>query len=415
MKAIARECSVCAAREYVSPSALESRPSCSACGGAMVLGHRSRRSSRLPIVEASARRAICLACEHYGLHSRRGDQIEGCGLLAKPCSVDRRRLDPQWTGPTGRNCWPAADSSVLCNAPEFFPTMAAPWVTERRLLEDAHLLVEKLAQLRIREIVGVPRSGMFAASYIALRLDVPLRAMGETGIVEIAQGMRVRGRAPIDGATIIVEDSSASGTSIREIKRKLGPDPRFRYAAVYATPSASRRLEHYARILPLPHWFCWNLWGNDHLLGGFNLGTDFDGVLCPDCSIEDDDDGDRYRRWMRSVPAKFRATAYEIPVVVTARLERYRQLTEDWLRRHHFRVGRLVMGPWSDPRERSLEAVAQWKRDQIVAHGCRLFVESSDPIARRISQLWDGPVISTDGETSYVSGRGPQWPIPSAW
>lgn len=414
MRAIARECLGCHYREYVSPAVAESRHTCIRCGGQFSAGHRTRQN-KLPPGETTVRRAVCLSCPHNGLHERRGELLEGCGLLAKPCSVDRRRLNPQWTGPAGRMCWPPAPSKALENMPDHFPSLASPWVTEARLLSDSQRLVEKLARCRVREIVGVPRSGMFAASYIALRLDVPLRAMGATGIIDIAQGVRMRDRPRIEGATIVVDDSSASGFAIREIRRKLGTNPQLQYAAVYATPSAARRLDHYGRILPLPHWFSWNLFGNDRLLSGMHIGTDFDGVLCPDCSIDDDDDGDRYRNWMRRVPAKFRATGYEIPVVITARLERYRQLTMEWLTRHHFRVGRLVMGPWSSPQDRTLDAVSQWKAEQIVSNGCGLFVESSDAIARGISRQWPGPVVSTDGETTYVCGRGPQWPTTSAW
>lgn len=372
------------------------------CSGKLI-AYEEIPASRRDVV---TRISICKSCEHNGLHTREGQTYEGCGLLAKPCSIERKRMDAKFTGPGDRQCWQAGDDPM----PNRFPTLAAPYLDEQQLIQDAALLAGKVASLNIRAVIGVPRSGMFPATYIATRLGLPLGTIADRKIVITDTGRRLRGRSVADGVYLIVEDSTATGTSINELKAALSSELNIRYSALYATPEASKKVDFYGRLLPLPHWFSWNFFGNQSLFKQFNVGTDFDGVLCPDCSLEDDDDGHRYVRWMRSVRPLIVSRHVPIPFIITARLEKYRSETERWLRQHKFQWGELVMGPWADLRERARHCIGTWKREQAQRLGCRLFVESNDHQARIISSRWDHPVISVDGKTSYVKGVGPQWP-----
>lgn len=142
---------------------------------------------------------------------------------------------------------------------------------------------------------------------------------------------------------------------------------------------------------------------------GFNIGTDFDGVLCEDCPVADDDDGERYVNWMRSVKPILRPGPGPIPVIITARLEKYRGLTEEWPARHSIKCDRLIMGPWNSLAERATVCIGSWKREMAEAAGCRMFVESCWIQTQVMSSQWDRPVICPAKKTTLVRGQGPQW------
>lgn len=74
----------------------------------MVRGSLRERLTKEQRRQVSDRRSVCHSnhCGHFGLHQRPSGCFEGCGLLAKPCSVDRLRLKIDFTGPRGRQCWP---------------------------------------------------------------------------------------------------------------------------------------------------------------------------------------------------------------------------------------------------------------------------------------------------------------------
>src|SRR5690606_13414821 len=118
-------------------------------------------------------------------------------------------------------------------------------------------------------VVGVPRSGMIPASFLAIRLGVPLATISKNRkLVETSTGLRLRDVEKPSGTILFVEDSSASGFSIGEIRREFGHLRNAKFTAVYATPKATQNLDYYGRILPMPHWFQWNIFGNRHLMKG---------------------------------------------------------------------------------------------------------------------------------------------------
>lgn len=307
---------------------------------------------------------------------------------------------------------PPFDGYIECNIcptiEDQFKTLAAPWVTETRLIEDSKILLGKISHLDIERVIGVPRSGMIPASVLATSLGVPLGSISKDGIIDLKVGIRMRSLPKPKGLTVIVEDSSASGWSISEIKKYIDTKNCI-FIAVYSTHSASSKLDYYSKILPLPHWFSWNIFGNDKLLNGFNIGCDFDGVICKDCPIIDDDDGERYLKWMRTSIPKFRTLEREIPFIITARLEKYRKETEEWLLKNKIKCKTLIMGPWKSQIERNGYCIGSWKLENIIKNNIHLFIESDDYQARVISKGISKPIICTNSETCYVDGIGPQW------
>jgi uncharacterized HAD superfamily protein len=250
-------------------------------------------------------------------------------------------------------------------------------------------------------IAGCPRSGMRAACDIALRLGLPLYEASLDGLRLSGGGggSRVRSakihgpRKSFDGPIVIVDDSTCSGVAIREMKSSpsLADLPVY---VVYAANSARSLVNGYAVHKDLPHWFDWNMLNNGIVLRS-GVGTDFDGVLCPDCDNADDDDGERYVAWMENVkPIRF-PRDYRVPFIVTARREAYREITERWLARWTINYGKLVMFPGTFA-ERSATDIGQWKAEECNRLGVGLFIESDYRQACRIAEIRRTPVVSIE-------------------
>jgi uncharacterized HAD superfamily protein len=146
------------------------------------------------------------------------------------------------------------------------------------------------------------------------------------------------------------------------------------------------------------HYLEWNLFNCGHVdpALGCGLASDLDGIFCPDIAAEDDDDGPRYLAAIRNALPIQRPNRRPVPVIVTARLEKYRSETEAWFRRVGIRWQRLVMGPWQSLRERNQGwpgNVIQLKSEAYLASGFNLFVESDPFLARRIHERTSKPVL----------------------
>lgn len=242
-------------------------------------------------------------------------------------------------------------------------------------------------------IAGSPRSGLRAATDVALRLGLPLYiASAEHGLQPVPSGMRLRPdtvhgemRPVLEHGTIaLVEDSSCSGTSIQELRSH--PDLKDLPAyAVYGANPGRAALAGCAVVLDLPHWFEWNLWNNGQMLRDFQLGIDWDGILNEDCPADLDDDGPRYVQWLSHVLPVRTPRRYCVPYIITGRRELFRKACEAWLERHQIYYGQLIMYPHSYAQR--MQDVAQWKAEQVNRLGCRMYIESDSWQAKTIREL----------------------------
>jgi uncharacterized HAD superfamily protein/adenine/guanine phosphoribosyltransferase-like PRPP-binding protein len=274
------------------------------------------------------------------------------------------------------------------------------WTENARWIRtvDRTAAVEKLIAAipaDVTAVAGVPRSGMAAAGQIAEALHIKMCAVhDDTGLIELPSGLRFDGQEPDDGTLLVVDDTVASGLSMCSLRpqlRELSQRRRILTAVVYASPEAAHTVDLYAELLPLPHFLEWNFFNSIHTQ---SAAFDFDGILCEDCPVEDDDDGPRYARFLDSVRPKYLVRSCEIPLIVTARLEKYREPTEAWLRRYGVRCRQLVMGPWAtkDERTRSYDAGA-YKGQAYRDSEATIFVESCPIQARAIAEASGKRVI----------------------
>lgn len=275
------------------------------------------------------------------------------------------------------------------------------FITEYELVRDSRELANRLPQ-DVGRVVGVARSGITPASIVAKHLHVPIDIVDQqTGkVVETGCGFRGLHGSPRGSAVAMIDDTVMTGHSLLQVTQAVTRhySTKVITAAVYCNPSAHRKPDVFAVSLPWPHLLEWNLFNSVLIQGS---AFDMDGILCEDCPPECDDDGDRYAEWMQNVRPLYPVRIEPIPLIVTARLEKWRPLTEAWLKKWGIRWKRLVMGPWSSltERNRPLE-VSSFKAEHFrqflrTARGLEphLFVESCPIQAREIATLSGGKTL----------------------
>lgn len=272
-----------------------------------------------------------------------------------------------------------------------------PYLTYADLSRDSIDFARSVTHRGYTGIVGVPRSGMIAASQVAVFLGLPLYAYDERqGITPIRAGLRLQ-RKPattVKEKLLVLEDSCASGASMGKAKARLSQESsHLEFGAIYATPRTLELLDVWHRELPMPHWFEWNWPGSWYFNDKMSLGTDWDGILNRDFTPEEDDDGALYTKTMMGMTPQLVIKPIDIKFIVTARLEKYRPYCEYWLKRHGMKVQHLIMGPWATKQEREGNCMGTWKAKMLAQHAVRLYVESCPTQARVISRKLNIPVI----------------------
>ncbi len=94
--------------------------------------------------------------------------------------------------------------------------------------------------------------------------------------------------------------------------------------------------------------------------------------------------------------ARFKPT-YRIHTLVTARLEKYRAATEEWLARNGILYDNLLMMPYASKAERvAASRYGAFKAEAYQAAGAMIFIESNHRQAQEIADRTARPVICTD-------------------
>jgi len=262
----------------------------------------------------------------------------------------------------------------------------------------------------IDAVIGIPRSGMLAASMIALALNKPLGDLD--GFLEgrmLSSGSTRRTadlERGIDGFrhVLIVDDSSRTGAAMIEARGKaaaLSPRLRMTFAVIYGAPDMPDVVDISLRTVPEPRVFEWNVMHHPVLA---EACLDIDGVLCLDPDAAQNDDGAAYIAFMNDAPPLHLPTR-RIGALVTSRLEKYRPHTEAWLARHGVDYDRLVMLDLPDAEtRRRLGAHGRFKGEYYRDCRASLFIESEYAQARQIAAISGKPVLSLEGLTMCLPG-----------
>jgi uncharacterized HAD superfamily protein/hypoxanthine phosphoribosyltransferase len=256
-------------------------------------------------------------------------------------------------------------------------------------------------------VVGLPRSGMIPAYMIGLylnRLVIDVERFlydGEIGHGRTRPTATRLDRPSSARSILVVDDSLTTGGSMDEALRRIhasGFRGQITRCAAVISPSAHNRVDVYFTILPMPRLFEWNAFHHpllDHAC------LDLDGILCFDPTTAENDDGLRYQEFLRTARPFIRPTR-RIAHIVSARLEKYRQLTEEWLEANGVEYGQLHLIDLPSAKERKrLNAHYSHKARVYRETGAMLFFESEPMQAREIARLARKPVLCSQDMILY--------------
>jgi len=202
-------------------------------------------------------------------------------------------------------------------------------------------------------------------------------------------------RGPVK-SILVVEDMTTYGTRIlpvREKTKELFPGAIVHIGAVYS-PVEGIVLDSYGTKLDGTSITEWDFLEERTYQ---NVAVDLDGVLCQECPLYATEE--EYVRWMETA-VPYLIPSYHIHSVITSRREKYRAITENWLRHNKVKYYRLFMDPSSNDSERDLVG---WKVYCINQRKPEIFIESSDRMAQEIHWRTSIPVICSTSMRMYVA------------
>lgn len=197
-------------------------------------------------------------------------------------------------------------------------------------------------------IVGIPRSGLIVASIIATKLGKPFTTTELFTQNRFWLSKRMNNKQEYKNI-LLVDDTVGSGRTMEknfQLLRSHSEDLDITRAAVIAgTPKDP--VDMYYKIVPYPRICEWNLL--DSKKG--KLGSDMDGVICENCPPGVDSDEESYAAWIKTAKPYLIPT-FEIDMIVSSRLEKYRSDTEKWLAKHGVRYKELFLWDLKSKQER---------------------------------------------------------------
>jgi uncharacterized HAD superfamily protein len=139
----------------------------------------------------------------------------------------------------------------------------------------------------------------------------------------------------------------------------------------------------YHRATPVPHLFEWNLFNCRFTE---RVAFDIDGVLCEEWQGSDEEEGDEYQDFLMNACPKWLPRRSRVPLIVSARLEKHRAATCEWLKRHKIGFEQLILGPWTNVADRRQNYDAgEFKGQAYARSSCGLFIESDE---RQAEAIW---------------------------
>lgn len=259
-------------------------------------------------------------------------------------------------------------------------------------------------------IVGIPRSGMVPAYQIGLFLNRLVCDIDNF----IADGAISHGHTRKLGIALpslrqaqhilLVDDSIATGGSMQKALIRIhesGYSGRISTCAAIVAPSHQNSVNVSFITMPQPRLFEWNAF---HHACVETACFDLDGVLCVDPTAHDNDDGPRYEKFLASAKPLFRPTVH-IGHIVSARLEKYRRLTEDWLAANNISYGKLHLVDLPSKAERIRQRAHCSHKIRVYREtNASMFYESDPGQAAEIATGSGKPVLCVGDMTMVMPG-----------
>ena len=257
-------------------------------------------------------------------------------------------------------------------------------------------------------IVGVPRDGLMPAVLISKYLNKPFMTLNDFLNEEynmcdiIVHSTVLHNKLNVKPKKIlIVDDCFSTGGTFKNIKNKLNNKSNVDviFCAIYLThPENKNKVDIYFEQCPHPKFFEWDLFDNALKLKVSCM--DIDGVLCQNCISQQDDDGNNYKEFLKNA-IPFIIPDYKIGYLVTARLEKYREETVEWLERMNVKYKELIMLDLPNKEARRKINIADYKSKVYESKNAKLFIESSATISKQIAKITRRPVFCVEDHQYY--------------
>jgi hypothetical protein len=188
-------------------------------------------------------------------------------------------------------------------------------------------------------ILGIPRSGMFVASYISTKLCIPLSTPdnfleGKVWFTKEVPMNEINNVLLVDDGVGRIDGQMKFNYT--KLKEKY-PDLKITKASLYVYPDCVEAVDTYYGFLDKSRLNReeWNLLHRKHAI----LASDMDGVICHDW------DPNRYKNYEDFI---LNAEPYLIPkftidFIITSRLKKYEEETKAWLKKYHVKYHALIM------------------------------------------------------------------------
>ena len=178
---------------------------------------------------------------------------------------------------------------------------------------------------------------------------------------------------------LVVDDTVGVGGTMNGYRQRLARyDGQLVWAAVYYMPDTNAQVDLAVKPLRKPHILEWNIYNT---FWTQLIGVDMDGVLCEDCPPCADDDGPKYKRFLEETRPLHIPRFKPVRAIITSRMEKYRDVTEWWLKKHGAKYKTLHMVPAQTLQERAQMNIPQWKAEICDRERCEVFLESSKGVA----------------------------------
>lgn len=270
---------------------------------------------------------------------------------------------------------------------------------------DQYIFASEWAQQIPNEfdvILGIPRNGLVVAGIIAAKLGRPLSTPDnfKRGEIWFSKDSAI----PKEFRKIlIVEDSIGFGKQLVKARQDLeNLDSKWdiKTASLFVTFNAQKIVDFYYCRMEGPVLFEWNLLTSGRNYFG-KLAVDLDGILCKDCPLEySESDNEDYEKWLTSAEP-YLIPAFKVDAIVTARLEKYRAQTEDWLRRYGVKYEELIMLNLEKGELRTQNKVIKYKVDALKKIKPTWYWESTSRMAIQIHKKSKLPVLCIEQMLIY--------------
>lgn len=244
------------------------------------------------------------------------------------------------------------------------------FVSYQQLQKDLENFAQHLPS--VDAVIGIPRSGLMAASKLALLLNVKLGWVERNGKGTVFAGGDRDTLKEVKNI-LILDDSLDTGNTMENVRRYFDRTPyeKVYFGVIYGSknPINFPYEYFYQKIVPSPRFFEWNMWGSKILN---NACLDIDGVVFDEID----------EKTLKYKPQE------KVLAFVTGRLELRRQETENQLAENGITYDELIM-------RRDAEISAEEFKAEIYKNKGDIFIESYDSQADIIARLTGKPVLST--------------------